>query len=371
MRAAKPLAAASAIAVVAIWLAACAGRSEKGPSILAEMDTATGEAQTGTPDGRSRALDAEGPILLPYRDPGSDGVAYRLTLEIEGQRATRKSSDNKQRPSIRESHALEAEFRKFPTEGADSRGDMFLVGLDGLHYTLQQNNPSADRKVELANDRLRIQINGETSIDNRGTRGSGPLTPRMFLNRIFGVITHDPSGNPIELSSRGAPAARQFMNEIPTLGAIAYAMVSLPQDPITPGSSWTGVRIPPSRSGELGLSLTVDHSLAGFELFEGVPCAMILLGARISENSVTSVTGHVFDRVRATLNGTAWVELENSLVRRVVLNDQIRASWTDAHNPRMATVHRIEHKSKLVLALRDPDEKSNRWSDGTPKFDPH
>ena len=369
MRAASSLTAASTIAVVAIWLAACAGKSESGPSILAEMDTTTGRVQTGTPDPRPRALDAEDPILLPYRNPGSGGVAYRLTLEIEGERAARKSSDNKQRPSVRESHALEAEFRKLPTEGADSRGDMFLVGLDGLLYTQKQNNPSTDRETELANDRLRIKINGETSIDNRGNRVIGPLAPRMFLNRIFGVITHDPSGNPIKLSSRGAPAARQFMNEIPILGAIAYAMVALPQDPITPGSRWTGVRIPPSRSGELGLGLTVDYSLAGFELFEGVPCAMILLDARISENGVTSLTGHVFDRVQATLNGTAWVELENSLVRRVVLNDQIRASWAESHNPRMTTEHRIEHTSKLVLALRDPDEKSDRWSDGTPQFD--
>ena len=115
--------------------------------------------------------------------------------------------------------------------------------------------------------------------------------------------------------------------------------------------------------------LSLRYWLAGFELFEDVPCALILFDARISENEVTSLTGHVFDRVQATLNGTAWVELENSLVRRVVLNDRIRASWADAHNPSMTTEHRIEHTSKLVLALRDPDEKSNRWSDGTPQFD--
>ena len=369
MRDASSLTAAFGIAVVAIWLAACAGNSENGPTILAGMDTATGEAATGSPYSRARTLDAEGPILLPYRGPGSGGVAYRLTLEIEGERATRKSSGHEQQPPIRESHALEAEFRKLPIEGANSGSDMFLVGLDGLHYTQKQQSPPAERETELANDRLRVRTNGETSIDNRGNRVIGPLAPRMFLNRIFGVITHDPSGNPIELSSRGAPAARQFMNEIPILGAIAYAMVALPQDPITPGSGWTGVRIPPSHSGELGLGLTVDYTLTGFELFEDVPCAMILLGARISENGVTSLTGHAFDRVQATLNGTAWVELENSLVRRVVLNDQIRASWVNSRNPMLTTEHRIEHKSKLVLALRDPDEKSDRWSDGTPKFD--
>jgi hypothetical protein len=367
MRDASPLAAASAIAVIAIWLAACAGNSENAPTILAGIDR--GEAPTGSPDPRTRALDAEGPILLPYRGPGSGGVAYSLTLEIEGERASRKSSGHQQQPTIRESHALETEFRKLPVEGANSGSGVFLVGLDALYYTQKQQNPPADREIEIANDRLRIKINGETSVDNRGKRVNGPLAPRMFLNRIFGVITHDPSGNPTELSSRGAPAARQFMNEIPILGAIAYAMVALPQDPITAGSKWTGVRVPPSHSGELGLGLTVDYSLTGFELFEDVPCAMILLDARIDESGVTSLTGHAFDRVQATLTGTAWVQLENSLVRRVVLNDQIRAGWANSRNPMMAAEHRIDHKSKLVLALRDPDEKSDRWSDGTPRFE--
>jgi hypothetical protein len=369
MRAASSLTAAFTIGVIAIWLPACAGKSENGPTILAGMDAATGEAQSGSSGTRFQALDAEGPILLAYRGPGSGGVAYRLTLEVEGERLARKSSGNKQQPTIREAHVLEAEFRKLPVEGADSRNDVFLVGLDGLLYTHKQQNPPADRTIELADDRLRIMNNGETSIDNRGNRVIGPLAPRMFLNRIFGVITHDPSGNPTRMSSRGAPAARQFMNKIPILGAIAYTMVSLPQDPITPGSRWTGVRIPPSRSGELGLSLTVNYSLAGFELFEDVPCAMILLNARISENGVTGFKGLEFDRVQATLSGAAWVELENSLVRRVVVSDQIRASWVDPGDPETTTERRIQHTSKLELTLRDPDGKSKKWSDGTPHFD--
>jgi hypothetical protein len=246
---------------------------------------------------------------------------------------------------------------------------MFLVGLDRLLYTQKQQNPPADRIIELADDRLRIMINGETSIDNRGNRVVGPLAPRAFLNRIFGVLTLDPSGNPTKLSSRGAPAAREFMNGIPILGAIAYTMVSLPQEPITPGSRWTGVRIPPSHSGELGLSLTINYSLAGFDIFENVPCAMILLNASLNENAFMGLTGLEFDRVQASLEGTAWVELENSLVRRVVLSDQIRASWVGPGDPKTATAYEIQHKSKLELALHDPNRKSKKWSDGTPRFD--
>ena len=368
MRAALSLIAAAAVAAAAIWLPACAGKPD-GPTILEGMDMATGEVRTGTSDPRLGALDAEGPIPLPYRGPASGGIAYRLTLEIEGERTTRNPSGNNQQPLIRETHALEAEFRKLPVEGADSGNDMFLVGLDGLLYTQKQKNPPANREIEIADNRVRIMINGEKSVDNRGNRVTGPLEPRMFLNRIFGVVTHDPSGNPIRLSSRGAPAARQFMNEIPILGAIAYTMVSLPQDPITPGSRWTGVRVPPSRSGELGISLTVEYSLASFELFEGVPCAMILIHARISENGFMGNTGLRFDQVRATLNGKAWVELENSLVRRVVLSDQIRARWTGPGNPQTATERQIQHTSKLELALRDPKRKTKKWSNGTPRFD--
>ena len=96
---------------------------------------------------------------------------------------------------------------------------------------------------------------------------------------------------------------------------------------------------------------------------------MILINARISENEFTGLTGLKFELVQATLNGTAWVELENSLVRRVVLSDQIRASWLGPGDPETATEYRIQHKSKLELVLRDPNRKTKKWSDGTPRFD--
>ena len=140
MRAALSLIAAAAIAAVAIWLPSCAGKSD-GPTILEGMDMATGELQTGSSDPRLGALDAEGPILLPYRGPASGGVAYRLSLEIEGERSARSPSGDNQQPLVRETQTLEAEFRKLPVEGADSGEDMFLVGLDRLVYTQKQQPP--------------------------------------------------------------------------------------------------------------------------------------------------------------------------------------------------------------------------------------
>jgi len=369
MRATFPLTAVFGIGIAAFWLSACAGKSENGPTILRGMDSTADGAQTRSSDPQSGTIAISGPTHLPYRGPGAGGVAYRLTLEIDGQRAALSASDRTQQ-TVRETQTLEADFRKLPVEGADS-GDVFLVGLDALHYTQKQQSPAFERDIEIADDRLRVRINGETSVDNRGNRVLGTLAPRLFLGRIFGVITHDASGNPTNLSSRGAPAARQLMDEFPTLAAVAYTMITLPEEPIAAGSSWSGVRIPPSRSGEMGLSLTVDYTLTGFEIFEGVRCALILLAARVDAKAVTSVTGHLFDQVQATLTGTAWVELENSLVRRVSIDDQIRASWTETLHSAMSTRHRIEHTSKLELALRDPAKNPKRWSDGTPQFDSH
>ncbi len=358
---------ASSIALAAIWLSACAGDSERGSTILAGMgsDAARSELR----EQRAEAPGPEGPILLPYRDPGSGGIAYRLSFEVEGERVLRRSSGSERQRSVRSLNALEAEFRKLPVEGAAAGKGAFLLGLDGLLYTQKQQNPPLDRKTEIADDRLRIEVNGETTVDNRGNRGVGPLEPRLFLNRIFGVISHDASGNPTSLSSRGAPAARRLMNEIPILGAIAYAMVSLPAEPIVPGSTWTGARVPPTRLGELGLTLSVHYSLAGFEIFEGVPCALILIDAGIDDGGIAGATGHAFDRVEATLGGTAWVELENSLVRRVALSDRIRTSWSLRDELGVLTENWFEHASKLVLLLRDPDEKPRKWSDGTPRFE--
>jgi len=363
------LATAIAMGALACGVTACAGKPESGPTILAGTHAAAIGNASGA-EAPNSVPHAEGPIALVYRGPSHGGIAYRLSFELEGDRALHDPSASDAQPIVREMQELDAAFRELPVEGASSAGDVFLVGLDALRYVERQSSPKNEREIEIADDRLRIRMNDQTSVDNRANRVTGPYAPRLILGRIFGVITHDPSGNPTKLSSRGAPASRQLMNDIPLLGAIAYAMVPLPEEPISAGSHWSGVRIPPSYAGTLGLSVTINYSLASFEEFEGVPCALILLDASLNEEGLTSVTGHVFDHVQVGLSGTAWVELDNSVVRRVVLDDQIRASWSAPRDPRAAS-NRIEHTSKLVLTLRDPDEKIVRWANGKPKFDTH
>jgi hypothetical protein len=355
-------------ALASAWFA-CAGEPAGNRTVLAGTTSSTIDAQAPAADPRSGAPAGDGPIELPYRDPPASGIAYRLMLEIEGESAARRSS-GAPLSRTREQRKLEAHFRELPVEANDSGRDAFLVGLDALHYALNQDNPKVQREIELADDRLRVKENGETSLDNRGNRSKGPHSPRELLDRIVGVINHDASGNPTRLSARGTPGAREFMQQIPLLGAIAYTMVALPPTPIHSGSRWTGIRIPTSRSGELGLALDVNYSLAGIESFEGVRCAMILIDAERSGGDVASVTGHRFDWVQAKLHGTAWVEIERSRVRRVELSDEISARWT-LPGGGADTEHRIEHDSKLSLILRDGAKKAEKWADGRPHFDSH
>ena len=95
---------------------------------------------------------------------------------------------------------------------------------------------------------------------------------------------------------------------------------------------------------------------------------MILIDAERSGGGITGVTGHRFDWVQAKLHGTAWVELESSLVRRVDLSDEISARWTLSGGG-AAAEHRIEHDSKLSLTLRDGAKKQEKWADGRSHFE--
>jgi hypothetical protein len=169
-----------AVGALALALPACAGKPESDRTVLAGIETAADGAQTRASDPRTGAFEVEGPVLLPFRNPAAGGVAYRITLEIEGERASRQPTGSQQ-PAMRENQKLEAHVRMLPVEGADSKSDVFLLGLDGLLYSVKQQNPEGNREIELADDRLRIRDNGEISLDNRGNRSQGPLTPRILL----------------------------------------------------------------------------------------------------------------------------------------------------------------------------------------------
>ena len=352
------------LSIIAAMLVGCGGTRSGEPTILAAMD----DPPEGEQSRRSEAFAPKGPVSLGYRIPDKRGNAYRLTLEIVGEQSSYAVTDHGQQEPMRESRVLEVEYRELPLEGSAKRDDTTILRLDGLHYVHKQRNPDAQREIELADDRLRLFINGEKTTDIGGARAEGRLTPRNMLDRIFGVITHNATGNPINVTRMGVPAVRRYLTSLPMLTGIVYAMIPLPEEPIRPGSQWTAVRLPANRAGEVGLRLNVEYSVAGYDVIDGVPCALIKLEADERGAGVASAAGFLFDRVNATLTGTAWIEVETSRPRRVILEDAIRAVWPGKDAQGKDRNFRLRYESVFEVKLRDPDEKPKFWEDGTKRF---
>ncbi len=223
------------------------------------------------------------------------------------------------------------------------------------------------REIELGSDRLRVRVDGEEAMDLRGAQPKGDLTPQKLLGRIFGVLVHDAFGNPLALAPRGVRVARDFLRALPIEPAIGYSRFSLPQEEIMPGAQWHARRLPASRSGALGFMLDVEYSLAAYEELDGVPCALILLRANEEGEDVPSASGFLFDRVLAKMSGSAWVELETSRVRRLILEDEVRVSLSRGREPLVQRT-RMRHATRMLLELRDPDAEPDAWADGTTRF---
>ncbi len=209
--------------------------------------------------------------------------------------------------------------------------------------------------------------NGKEVFDMRGAQPKEDLTPRDLLSKIFGSVVHDALGNPLRISPLGVPSARRFMNTLPTRTAIGYSRLAQPLEPIEPGAVWTAKRFPVSSAGEVGLALTVEYLLAGFESVDGVQCAWIVLRAEKTGEKVPSAAGFEFDRVEAKLEGSAWVALETGRLQRLELADEIRASFTRGEGE-TSIVTRTRHATRLVLTRRDAAEIPDEWADGTERF---
>jgi hypothetical protein len=324
-----------------------------------------GAADAESEPGRNAGT---GPFALPFRGPGPDGAAYRLVLELSGERALSLSTDLEDRRPLHESHLLELEYQALPVKTASGGQRAYQLSLDGLHYRLLQKNPTAEREIELGNDRLRVTSNGKVELDLRGAQPKENLTPRTLLGRIFAIVAHDAVGDPLRIQPRGTPAARGFLKAFQVTPAIRYSRLPLAVGEIEVGATWHSTRFPASPAGEIGLRLDVEYTLAGFREWEGVPCAWILFSAGENAEGVPSAAGFEFERVAATLAGEAWVELATSRLRRLVLDDEIRASYSEGAAPGPIANHRLRHKTRLLLTLRDPDETPSKWEDGSERF---
>jgi len=64
------------------------------------------------------------------------------------------------------------------------------------------------------------------------------------------------------------------------------------------------------------------------------------------------------------------VEVATSRLRRLLLEDEIRAAYERGSAPAPVSTHRLRHRSRLLLELRDGDAEPDRWADGSERFGP-
>jgi hypothetical protein len=308
-------------------------------------------------------------LLRPAKLP-AEGVPYRLTLRSEGQQQMLLSAQLEEpEPSAQEIN-LQLDFRELPAAAGAADPESVSLVMEAMHHhQIATGSPPRDGEVELANDRLRVMNQKKPGLDLRGAQPKEELTPRVVLGKPFAILRPAVEGGRVVATIRGTPPGRKFLKPFGLHEVLRWARVGLPDTEVTAGSTWEMPRFPTNPAGGVGLELPIHYELVGFQTVDGVPCAWIRISSELDAADVASAGGLRFDRVHAKVNGEAYVELETRLVRRVVLEDDVRASWKAGRGT--ATLEtRIRYRTRTELQRRDSDDTTIvRWADGTKAFD--
>jgi hypothetical protein len=310
----------------------------------------------------------KGPISLLFRPPERSGTAYRLIAEISGKRATSGQNGNEKTQSSRNSHLLQLEYREIPMLGSEAREGHFQLRLDGLRHKFEAAPPITKSETELWQDRMMLRHGDQTTLDIKGEARHLTVKPRAFLKRIFGRVIHDKYGSPLAASASGSPSARKFLASMPIWGAVIYSRFAFPEGPVTQGSQWTSVRHPPGWVGEFGVEITIRYTLVGFATVDDVLTAVVRLRGESKRKEFQLTPGTSISGVMASLQGTAWIDVETFRVRRMITEDTIKL-LVSSPGPSGSTIRsRIEQENRITLELRDPQKKPRTWSDGARRF---
>lgn len=345
----------------AVLMAGCASdQSGDGREVLLQTEP---EPVDVRPDATALPLDA--PASFPFRPPPGGEASYRLVVEYGGEEEISTAGAMRAPTRIETSDLFELEYRELGVKG---HADVLRVALDGLHSRHAQADPKAEREVELADDRIRTLADTKVVLDLRGAQPKEDLTPRKVLGHVFGVLRLDAQGSVVGMQPQGEPVARRFLEDLPLLRVLSYARPALPAQPVSVGARWTASRLPVTPAGDVGLLLPVEYTLAGFQRLEGVACAWLSIHAAVDGENVPSAAGFSFERVLASLDGEAWVELATSRIRLLKVQDEVRAAYSMGRDPAPVVQHRLRHRTRLALELRDPAARPARWADGSERF---
>ncbi len=99
-------------------------------------------------------------------------------------------------------------------------------------------------------------------------------------------------------------------------------------------------------------------------------CAWILLESKRGGEDVPSAAGFNFDRIQAEIRGEAFIELESSRLRRMVLFDESRAQYHKGKAPAAVHEHRLRYRGRILIESIEADPDRETWADGKKRFEP-
>lgn len=360
----------TALSLLCLALACAEPDTQRTPTVLMGEEDEESAPVFGE-ESETSGEDAAVPTAIRFQPPPDGGWSYRLILEASGQQRMESSADHHERDPIEQSFMLELEYTELPSQSSpDAVGGAYLMRLDALHFRNQQSG-QPPRHIELSGDRLRV-VSGRDQVDMdlEGAQPKEGLTPRMMLRQVFGLVVYDRNGDARSVQIRGRPRSREFLSRFPIREAIRFSRIPRPSGPIDPGEAWQASRFPPNAIGGLGFMFDVKYSLAGFREIDGIRCAWILLEAEREGEDVPSAAGFTFDRVQASVKGEAFIELESSRLRRMVLFDESRAGYKKGKDPAPILEHRLRYKGRLLIEAIEADPTRDKWADGKKRFEP-
>ena len=310
-----------------------------------------------------------GPIELRYAPPPAEGTLYQLQVKYDGRTEVQNEGPNAGDPEfLDELIQMELDYRQLPV-ATPTAGDLASsLVLDALRRRMRHSPPGTERGLEIGDDRVRTLTEDKIDLDLRGAQPKGDLTPRALLNRPFALLVNDAWGNPKGVTLRGIPSAKRMLASLPIRESVAWVQLAFPDQPASPGATWTAKRFFANPVGRLGVSVEIEYRLVGFERIDDVPCAHIALRAKKDEEKAPSEFGFTFEKLRFELEGDAWVGLASRELQLLRLEDIAAVSYRRTTGANPASI-RMRYEGRASLKRLDVATTSKLpWADGTKRF---